>query len=56
MRIGLMQKFFVLIFSLLLLSCSEDAPKVNADLGSPEFAAGEFSNCIWGIYLEEREK
>ena len=20
------------------------------------FVAGEFSNCIWGIYLEEREK
>lgn len=56
MRIGLMQKFFVLIFALLLLSCSEDAPKVNADLGSPEFAAGEFFHSLYTTKDLERAK
>ncbi len=56
MRIGLMQKFFALMFSLLLLSRSEDAPKVNADLGSPKFAAGEFFHSLYTTKDLERAK
>jgi hypothetical protein len=51
-----MQKILVLLFSLLLLACSEEAPKVNADLGSPEFAAGEFFHSLYTSKDLERAK
>lgn len=42
-----MLRILVLIVSLFLLACSEETPKVNADLGSPEFAAGEFFHALY---------
>lgn len=51
-----MKKFLVLFFSLLLLACSDDAPKVNADLGSPEYAAGEFFHSLYTTKNLERSK
>lgn len=51
-----MQKFLVLLFSLLLFACTEDAPKVNADIGSPEFAAGEFFHALYTSKDLERAK
>lgn len=51
-----MKKFLVLFFSLLLLACSDDAPKVNADLGSPEYAAGEFFHSLYTTKNLERAK
>jgi len=56
MRTGLVHKFLVLIISLMLISCTEDAPKVNADSGSPEFAAGEFFHSLYTTKNLERAK
>jgi hypothetical protein len=51
-----MRKILVLFFSLLLFSCSDDTPKVNANLGSPEFAAGEFFYSLYSSKDLERAK
>ena len=40
-------KLLVLPLLLLLVSCTEDNPQVNAQIGTPEFIAGEFFHAIY---------
>ena len=40
-------KLLLLPLLLLLVSCTEDNPQVNAQIGTPEFIAGEFFHAIY---------
>ncbi|MFC4656384.1 hypothetical protein ACFO3I_15310 [Rheinheimera marina] len=42
-----MFRWILLFAALVLAGCQEDKPKVNADVASPEYAAGEFFHALY---------